>query len=114
MQGTDIDNASPSIDLMAATTAAIEFLMATKDKIDSSFSDIRLEEVERSSDGDRWLITLGYNIQISKGEARANLGSQLAISQIISDITDTVKREYKVFEVNAQTGRVESMKIRAV
>jgi hypothetical protein len=115
MQSTDIDNPSPSIDLKTATTAAFEFLMTIKDTMGSNFSDVRLEEVERSSDGDQWLITLGYNLKISKEEARASLGSKIGISSIMSDVMpDTVKREYKVFEVNARTGEVESMKIRTV
>jgi hypothetical protein len=116
MQSIDEDNSSPSIDLKTAINSAHEFLMDKKDTMGRGFSDIRLEEVELSNDRRQWLITLGYNLIISREEAGSNLGSKLGISSaVIADmIPDTVKRYYRIFKVNARTGEVESMKIRNV
>lgn len=50
---------------------------------------LALEEAEQSRDGRYWLITLGYNPTIF-----------------------TAKRKYKLFTVDAETGKVVSMKIR--
>ncbi len=112
MQSTDTDNPIPLIDIRTATNAAFEFLMANKDNMGSDVSDIRLEEVELSDDRSRWLITLGYNLQISREEAKSRQG--LPTSIIIDKMTDTLKREYRVFQVDSATGNVESMKIRVV
>jgi hypothetical protein len=58
--------------------------------------DLLLEEVDRELDGS-WLITLSFLPQT--GNALAALAS---------------KRSYKIFQVDAETGEVRSMKIRAV
>ena len=50
---------------------------------------LALEEVEQSKDGRFWLITLGYNPNIF-----------------------TARRQYKILMVDAETGKVVSMKIR--
>ncbi len=112
MQSTDTDNPIPLIDIRTATNAAVEFLMANKDTMGNGISDIRLEEVELYNGRSQWLITLGYNLTISKEEAKSRQGLP---SSILTDrMIDTLKREYKVFQVDAKTGEVESMKIRAV
>lgn len=59
-------------------------------------SDVQLEEVELTEDGKYWLITLSYPIPP------------------ISVIKQLKKREYKVFKINVETGKVQSMKIREV
>jgi hypothetical protein len=59
---------------------------------------LRLEEVELTDDGRNWLITLSYQS-----------GSGLALL-----LKDDPSREYKVFKINANTGQVQSMKIRKV
>lgn len=60
-------------------------------------SKARLEEVELSEDGEYWLITLGYPVDVTG----------LFIGQ-------AKPREYKQFKIEAATGKVVSMKIRNV
>jgi hypothetical protein len=68
-------------------------------------SDFSLEEVELSEDGKFWLITLGFSVSDKKlptGNWAAVLGSMAP------------RTKFKVFKVDAQTGKVLSMKIRAL
>jgi hypothetical protein len=68
-------------------------------------ANLMLEEVEESEDGSYWLVTLGYDMhrQASSlpGALRAMYGPE-------------VERNYKVFKVDAKTGRIVSMKIRSL
>jgi hypothetical protein len=113
MNSISNDDSSLQIDFKAATDSAYEFLIGVKDKMGNEFSDVRLEEVQLSRDRSQWLITLGYNLSVPREEVGhdpriADLRAFTAIRP------QTVKREYKIFEVNAKTGEVESMKIRNV
>jgi hypothetical protein len=60
---------------------------------DQDVSNVQLEEVELTDDGQYWLITLSY-----------------PSNAVFID----VDRNYKVFKVDAKTGEVKSMKIRNV
>ncbi|HEX6623903.1 MAG TPA: hypothetical protein VF064_09330 [Pyrinomonadaceae bacterium] len=62
-----------------------------------SLSNVLLEEVELTENGEYWLITLSYPAQ----------------PETVSSIFGT-KRQYKVFKINAETGEVQSMKIRKI
>ncbi|RIH85315.1 MULTISPECIES: hypothetical protein [Calidithermus] len=62
--------------------------------------ELRLEEVELSQDGSFWEVTLSFVVR----EPTAYLS--------LGDAART--REYKVFRINAETGQVQSMKIRKV
>ncbi len=66
-------------------------------------NDIRLEEIELSSDKNSWLITLGFLFD-----------SQMNQQKTIPDILKTTMkiREYKVVEIDAETGELKSIKIR--
>ena len=64
---------------------------------DQGMSDVQLEEVELTDDGKYWLITLSFPVPRELGAF--NL---------------TLKRRYKVFQIDAKTGDVKSMKIRKV
>jgi hypothetical protein len=57
----------------------------------NSYSNLRLEEVELTEDEKYWLITLSY-----------------------MDQHMIPRREYKSFKIDAQTGKVQAMKIRTV
>ena len=61
-----------------------------------SLSGIQLEEVELTEDGKYWLITLGYP------------------SASTNPLLIQNRKVYKVFQINAETGEVQSMKIREV
>jgi hypothetical protein len=60
-------------------------------------SNVQLEEVELSDDGEYWFITLSYPLPPEDSVLNFNF-----------------KRKYKVFKIDARTGEVKSMKIRKV
>jgi len=68
-------------------------------------SDFSLEEVELSEDGKFWLITLGFSV-IEKRLGPTTLAAALG--------SMSPRTKFKVFKVDAQTGKVLSMKIRAL
>jgi hypothetical protein len=59
-----------------------------------------LEEVELSEDGSHWLITLSFEIPATSGAGNVLLSFQ------------PPKTKFKVFTVDAKTGKVVAMKIR--
>lgn len=65
---------------------------------DQNLSNVQLEEVELSDDGQYWLITLSYPVALP----------EIAPIQLIN------KRKYKLFKIDAKTGEVKSMKIRTL
>lgn len=62
--------------------------------------ELRLEEVEATPDNRFWEVTLSFVVR----EPTAYLS--------LGDAART--REYKIFRINAETGQVQSMKIRKV
>ena len=68
-------------------------------------ANLMLEEVEESEDGSYWLVTLGYDIQRHAYPLSGNLKDVFG---------PQVVRHYKVFKVDANTGRIVSMKIRSI
>ena len=88
----------PQIDVETAARAAREYFR----KIYPQINVFSIEEVELTEDDKFWLITLGY--EPSNKEKFA----------AISEFLPAPKTKYKVFKVNASTGRVLSMKIRSL
>ncbi|MBE9145956.1 hypothetical protein [Planktothrix mougeotii] len=86
----------PKIDVRAAVGLAQNYFNNLQDML-GSFQNLRLEEVELSENKKFWLITLGFDC--------VNLNNPL---QVVPQYI----REYKIFKINAETGEVESMKIR--
>ncbi len=80
-----------------AAQAAVNHLknLGSQGLMGKDISDIRLEEVELDEDESCWLVTLGFSRPID--------------NQFIQTM---VQREYKLFEIDAITGEVKSMKIR--
>jgi hypothetical protein len=70
---------------------------------ESELRHLRLEEVDLSEDDSRWLITLGWL-------EPAVAGNGIVFSAALR----TLPRVYKLFEIDAETGEVTSMKIRDV
>jgi hypothetical protein len=64
---------------------------------DQKIPNVQLEEVEITEDGKYWLITLSYPVPPELAALNFNF-----------------KRKYKVFQIDAKTGQVISMKIRKV
>lgn len=67
------------------------------DLYDSDYSNLALEEVEFEDSQKQWLITLGFDVE-------------MAIKFPFP--TEKQVRKYKIFEVDAETAEVKSMKIR--
>ena len=68
-------------------------------------ANVMIEEVEESEDGAYWLVTLGYDVQRRLSRTAGNLQDVFG---------PQVARHYKVFKVDAKTGRIVSMKIRSI
>lgn len=83
------------IGVRQAVAAARQFAGALLDE--EKVAGVTLEEVEVSTDERYWMVTLGF-------PAMAGRFGQFASPSA---------REYKVFRVDAKTGAVGSMKIRA-
>ena len=91
--------ASPKrIDAKQAVTNAVAYFQEFFPQ--HAKSNMLLEELEESSDGKRWLVTLGYDTP-NREIRTAVFGS-------------TITRAYKVFSVDITTGKVVSVKIRKV
>jgi hypothetical protein len=60
-----------------------------------------IEEVEFNADRHHWLITLSFPVK-SEPQSLSNL------------LQPKIERKYKIFEINAENGNVESMKIRTL
>lgn len=67
-------------------------------------SDLGLEAVERSEDGHDWLVTLGFSKRFPRRLDRF-------ADQLIPVLTPEREREYKVFQVDGESGAVVAMKV---
>ncbi len=92
------------IDVKEAVRKAVAYFLKLYPKLGAD-ANVMLEEVEESEDGSDWLVTLGYDIQ-------------RRVSRVAGNFQDVfgpqVVRHYKVFKVDAKTGRIVSMKIRSL
>jgi hypothetical protein len=89
------------IDVKQAVKAAAEYF--AKLYSDKQYSDLLVEEVELSETKKRWLITLSY---ASEPPTEPTLGQLLGGKER--------PRRYKVFEIEAATGKVNAMRMRSV
>ncbi|VXD20046.1 hypothetical protein [Planktothrix paucivesiculata] len=90
----------PKIDVRAAVGLAQQYFNDLQDMLGYHVEYLRLEEVELSLDKQFWLITLRFEHKI------------LSNNPIMMEIALKYVKEYKIFKINAETGEVESMKIR--
>jgi hypothetical protein len=88
------------IDVKEAAKAAAEYFVELYP--DTQYSDLMLEEVELSEDEKHWLITLSY----------ASQPPPLPPSGLEKLFSKQASRRYKIFKIDAATGKVEAMKIR--
>lgn len=96
------------IDVKESVRTALDYLSNLYDT--SGFKDILLEEVELSEDEKRWNVTIGFTRPVySDNPIRAALEKATMDKSGIQ-----YKREYKVFEISADDGKVRAMKIREV
>jgi len=97
------------IDVTSAVRTAGEYFKSIESDLNGKTPEnLRLEEIEKTEDGNYWLITLGHDV--------INKVNRVAAVFSPSDAEPGLEysREYKLFRVNASTGEVESMKIRKV
>ena len=90
------------IDVQKAVITAQNYFSSIGQMMGLAIEDLRLEEVELSDEKKHWFITLGYTRPVDK--SKNPLADLVAMS--------SYEREYKVFKINAETGEVQSMKIR--
>jgi hypothetical protein len=103
---------TPTINAKKAVDTA---LLHFKDLYDDlTARDPLLEEVELSKDRKSWLVTVGFNVVES--EPPSPLEEMMAKvrpgAPLLGPLPDTwvLKRRYRVFKVDAESGEVTSMK----
>jgi hypothetical protein len=98
------------IDVKEAVKIATEYLKQLYEP--AQLHDILLEEVVLSDDERYWYVTLGFSRPIASTNPMQTLAETFLKTQGIANQTK-YQREYKVFQIDAATGQVRSMKIRA-
>ena len=96
------------IEIKEAAQAAIDHLV----QLYENPSGVRLEEVYRSDDDLNWLVTLSFVVKQDLEESSLLDVFQAAENPLGQKTRFT--RTYKTFEVDGETGQVQSMKIRPV
>jgi hypothetical protein len=96
-----------AIDARAAVKSATDYLEHLKDLMGEKFNNLRLEELELSENRQLWMVTLGYDVPHTPSGIESLMTSGVYGQK-------SSKREYKIFNVEAQTGAVQSMKIRSI
>jgi hypothetical protein len=92
------------IDVKEAVRKSVAYFLKLYPKLGTG-ANVMLEEVEISEDGSYWIVTVGYDMQRHASELTGNLRDVFG---------PKVVRHYKVFKVDAKTGRIISMKIRSL
>jgi hypothetical protein len=96
---------SGKIDVKEAVRKAVAYFSKLYPQAGTG-ANLMLEEVEESEDGSYWLVTLGYDIPRRVSPLAGNLQDIFRQPQ--------VDRHYKVFKIDANTGRIVSMRIRSI
>ena len=98
---------SRKIDAKQAAALSLEYFKELFP--DARISNVALEEVELVEDENCWLITLGYDEPV--GRTR----SSVPLNKSLTDLFGVpLARKFKVFKVDARTGKVISMRIRRI
>ena len=93
------------VSVKSAVKAAIDYV---KDLYaDSNLRDLMLEEVEFSEATNQWFITVGFSLPETKGVESTSLIMPSKTSRALS-------HRYKVVNIDAETGKPVSMKIRSI
>ena len=98
------------IDVKEAVKIATDYLKQLYEP--TQLHDILLEEVALSDDEKYWYVTLGFSRPVASTNPMQALTETFLKGQGIVNQTK-YQREYKVFQIDAATGQVRSMKIRA-
>lgn len=105
------------INVKQAVRAAIQYVHELYS--DDQVFDVSLEEVERGTYGE-WYITIGFTRKVAVPISRTAQPSGITGLPSLADIVRanataasvSVEREYKIIQVDAETGMPVSMKIR--
>jgi hypothetical protein len=97
-----------TINVRQAVEDAMTHFQGIKDLFGQQVHDIRLEEIELTEDEKYWLVTIGFTREIENNNERTK-----AFRDILP-IPPLVDRQYKTLKVNAETGEVKAIKIRAL
>lgn len=92
------------VDVRSAITDARDYIKEFQSLLDNPLENLRLEEVELTKDKQHGLITLGYD----------NPDRLKNLPALLSPEFQQSSREYKLFRINSDSGKVEAMKIRKV
>lgn len=104
-----IEEAVAGIDVKTAVLAAREFaknLLETEE-----VQGLGLEAVERTEDGKWWLVTLGFYRPPAPTVSRKRSGYSSSLEDILPPQERELKREYKVFKVDAISGEILGMQL---
>lgn len=93
------------IDVKEAVRLAKEFASSLLDT--ERISNLGLEAVEKTEDGQHWLVTLGF----SRPWASAVQKPESPLDQVLPFRGPQPDREYKVFKVDAESGDVVAMQV---
>ena len=94
------------IDVKRAVAAAMEG--AKVFYAEQEMRGLQLEEVEKSTDDEDWLVTLSFFVPDPNPPV-----NMIEIAMQSSSLTNKkYERKYKVFKINAESGTVISMKMR--
>lgn len=97
----------PNIDVKEAVRLAKEF--AQKIYENEEISRLGLEALERTEDGKNWLVTLGFTRAWNFPKPSR---TQTPLDQTLMALRKPkIERDYKVFQIDVQSGDVVSMKI---
>ncbi|MGA2967094.1 MAG: hypothetical protein ABSD64_12850 [Terriglobales bacterium] len=88
---------TPTVDVKAAVRIAAAYF---DQLIQRHYSDLAVEEVEKTDDDRFWLVTIGYNVVSTDRSPLAAFQDKLT------------SREYKIIKVDSQSGEALSMKVR--
>lgn len=94
------------LDVKEAVKQAFESLLSLYEG--NQIEDILLEEVEFNEQTKKWLITLGF------ARPKKIVFKKDSILALMNQQEIGFERDYKIFTVDSETGKVESMKIRTV
>ncbi|HEX3799917.1 MAG TPA: hypothetical protein VH413_14580 [Verrucomicrobiae bacterium] len=93
------------LDVRQAAKSAMEYSQA----LFPTAINFSLEEAELSEDEKYWLITLGF--ETPNGKPKVAKSNHINLESLL---LGGPKAKYKIFKVDATTGKVVSMKIRAM
>ena len=92
------------IDVKQAVKTAIQSIKTLYE--DKELKDLALEEVEFEDVNKNWLITLGFLVP--------DKNPKKSISSLLDETNKEYLRKYKIFKIDENTGKLQSMKIRKI